>query len=101
MNGIRKHKSRNVTKKDLITTALVFVILITALVLGEIYSKIIPMIAVGILGLAAVVEIHRLPKEEKEALAKAMEEHDKTFIGRLGNIAHYIILLAVAIGIII
>jgi Ca2+/Na+ antiporter len=100
MMGVNKHESRNVTKKELITSALVVVIFILALVLGEIYSKTITLVVFGILFLAAIVQFYRMPKEQKSAIAKAMEEHDKTFIGRLGNIAHYAILLAVGIGII-
>ena len=98
---IEKDKSRKVTKKDIITALFVAGFLIFALIIGEFYSKIISGILVGIILLVAIVQYLRVPKEEKAKIARAIEEHDKTFIGRAIKISHYGLYLALIVGIVL
>jgi hypothetical protein len=99
-NGIKKDKSRNVTRKDIITAVIIIAYSISALIIGELYSKTITGMMFGLLFVVAIVQLLRLPKEQKSVIAKAMEKHDKTFIGRVMNISHYILYLAIVVGII-
>ncbi|RQW01876.1 hypothetical protein EH223_13910 [candidate division KSB1 bacterium] len=98
--GLKNDKSRNVTKKDIIIAVIIIVYSISALIIGELYSKTITGIMFSLLFVVAIVQILNLPKEEKSAIAAAMEEHDKTLMGRLMKIVHYILYLAVIVGII-
>ncbi len=80
-NEINKNKSRNVTKKDIVSACVIIVIAISALFMSEVYSKNITFIIWGALAILAVIHIYRLPKKEKESIGEAIEAHDKTTLG--------------------
>ncbi|MCE5211214.1 MAG: hypothetical protein LLG40_06640 [Deltaproteobacteria bacterium] len=99
-NEINKNKSRNVTKKDIVSACVIIVIAITALFIGEVYSKNITFIIWGALAILAVIHIYRLPKKETESIGAAIEAHDKTTLGRVMKIIQYVIYIVIGAGII-